>query len=72
MDIIERAARALEDSDVTDPHERRMNDYDAMARAVLMAIREPNEAMVEKGADAFTNVRDIWQAMIDEALYIPQ
>jgi hypothetical protein len=29
--------------------------------------REPTEAMVNAGAAAFTNVRDIWRAMLDAA-----
>ena len=71
--IIERAARALlarqEPSLLWDD----LVDFDQKAfkleaRDVLTAIREPSDAMVEAGVAAFTNVRDIWQAMIDAAL----
>ena len=76
MDIIERAAKALEALDVSIPQEKRMNDYDEMARAVLVAIREPNEKMVVQGSNytscEYEAATDCWKAMIDEALYIPQ
>lgn len=45
------------------------------ARAVLQAIREPSEAMVVKGTDAYVTMghyrvdsKDCWQLMIDAAL----
>lgn len=52
-----------------------------IARAVLMAIREPSEAMASKGGEvgpwyegydtkehSAENAKDVWQAMIDAAL----
>lgn len=69
-DIIERAARALQEDIGLDPGEA----VDA-ARAVLRAIREhPSHAMLSSGGEAVydqsgdTSVIEIWQAMIDAAL----
>lgn len=64
MDIIERAARAMADNHllVSDGH------YKEAARAVLQAIREPDEGMIEAGRGMTPWPRTIWQAMIDQAL----
>ena len=74
-EIIERAAKALENLDSSDFHERQTKDYTEMARAVLKAIREPSGGMI-----LAANLEDIqsmhspeaeitcWQAMIDAAL----
>lgn len=42
-------------------------------RAVLLAIREPDEGMIEAGWNAYNSYPEemitiVWQAMIDEAL----
>lgn len=69
---LERAAKALADSHllVSDGH------YTAAARAVLMAIREPSEAMQMQGRAVMPELDEpllddatnCWQAMIDAAL----
>lgn len=78
--IIERAARAIQDE-----YDRQnsgaligeggdLHAPEAMARAVLRAIREPSEAMNRAGWKSdlpFTpsiRVDVLWQAMIDAAL----
>jgi hypothetical protein len=88
MDIIERAARALCIADDREPD--RMTDigprwvfYAQTAKAVLSALREPDEGMQIAGQDSAENVMRIaygepdishegvaaiWQAMIDQAL----
>jgi hypothetical protein len=38
------------------------------ARASILAMREPTEAMLAAGMRAYDTSRDIWAAMIDEAL----
>lgn len=52
-------------------------DLRALARAVLTAIREPSEAMLDRGMDGAPDLdcsfepdhsRIVWQAMIDAAL----
>ena len=50
-EIIERAAKALENLDSSDFHERQTKDYTEMARAVLMAIREPSDEIITAGLD---------------------
>jgi len=72
---LDRAAQALENLDSSDFHERQTKDYTEMARAVLMAVREPSGGMI-----LAANLEDIqsmhspeaeitcWQAMIDAAL----
>ena len=82
MDIIERAARAVRDARSlpgTKPVAT-LSDVDRrVARAVLQAIRDPSEAMDEKGQEvcnaAYLEVDEVpadahfvWQAMIDAAL----
>lgn len=74
--IIERAARALSVADGLG--EAHWQSYTETARAVLTAIREPSEAMIEAGlAECSADWResvcreflpDIWKAMIDAAL----
>ena len=76
MDLIERAASALENLDSSDYFERQCKDYPEMVRAVLMAVREPSEEMKKNGAeeggfDVYRNqdnTEAIWKAMIDAAL----
>jgi hypothetical protein len=70
--IIERAARVLSVADGLG--EAHWQSYTETARAVLMAIQEPSEAMIEAcdyvaGTECpkyFLKIR--WQAMIDAAL----
>jgi hypothetical protein len=83
MDIIERAARAIfscnfalhEQQEVIDrkwfewPEDRRKAEH--QARAVLSALREPDEGMIDVGfavRDRGLSPAAIWQAMIDQAL----
>ena len=81
--IIERAARALLASQEPsllwdDLMEFDQEAYKAEARAVITAIRQPSEAMIEAGlAECSADWResvcreflpDIWKAMIDAAL----
>jgi len=42
--------------------------YLTLARAVLTRLREPTPGMVEAGLAAYTNIHDIWRAMIDAAM----
>ena len=79
MDMIEKAARAICGANGWDPSEPSDADRKA-ACAVLEAIREPSEKMIEEGVytDDFQGhldddkaakaVKRIWQAMIDEIL----
>ena len=86
MSMIEKAARALcvvagDDPDREGPWSEWWSEsaYAADARAVIEALMEPNEAMVEAGADApltsFGNGQygnphptDVWQAMLRAAI----
>jgi len=48
-------------------------DFIPQARAVLSALREPDEGMIEAGTDyrpvnPQVRAKDCWQAMIDQAL----
>lgn len=77
-EMVERMARAMatvlfEDADVywgLDPIpvavEKFWQDYDPAARAAIKAMREPTEGMISAALD--DDCRDIWTAMIDEAL----
>ena len=77
MDIIERAARALSVPehhttwDILTPMQQDL--YYMQARAVLSALREPDEGMLKAGAAVANNAdgtlwKRRWQAMIDQAL----
>lgn len=79
MTLIERAARAMADN--LESHEENWQGYVHCVRAVLREIREPSEAMIERGiSDGLHNqpsgdnpdtdrmATDTWQAMIDAAL----
>lgn len=92
MDIIERAARALCYADrdyqfcanncrIKGECVGEIGELErSQARAVLAALREPDEGMIEAGAptchqvpigtwdEALSDARDCWQAMIDQAL----
>jgi hypothetical protein len=89
MDVIEKAARALclhgkvpglwTDAEREDYFVKNRASYEGEVRAVLLAIREPSEAMVaagteDSGIDGYVNdFHPIvpWQAMIDAALECP-
>lgn len=77
--MIEKAARAMWEAraahfgEVVMPMERdeRYELFLSYARAVLTAIREPNEAMMEAPppiAGENPGVREIWQDMLDSIL----
>ena len=72
--IIERAARALCQLDghpenISFEGAPRWQDYVEEACAVLRAIREPSEEMIEAGAELDTSLPTrMWPAMIDAAL----
>lgn len=83
MDIIERAARAIyhsfirfeEGDDFEWPDvatSQTADDFREAARAVLSALRDPDEGMIEAGDECAKQpgpvVKPIWQAMIDQAL----
>jgi hypothetical protein len=82
MDIIERAARAVCIAHGHEPEGMKFSDgqpiwtaYIDDARAVLSALREPDEGMIEAGWSCFPDYEpsaqdatDCWQAMIDQAL----
>ena len=63
MTMIERVAQALEDELPGG------ENYEALARAAIAALREPTEEMV-LAAFPYTDprIKEIWQAMIDAAL----
>jgi hypothetical protein len=72
-DIIERAARALARRDSNGPgDESEWPSYTNDVRAVLRAIREPSEGMVEAYLRPkkmkFDGAVATWQAMIDAAM----
>ena len=74
IELIERAAIAANEAMGYDPE---CTEGQLAARAVIMAIREPSEAMLkaawDKGMfDAPPAPEEAWQAMIDEALNNPQ
>lgn len=76
MTMLEKMARAISDTGYIG--ERAQSDPDdlaaalVMARAALLAIREPTEAMVEAGKDATWEagfiVRDSYTTLIDAIL----
>lgn len=67
MTTLERAAAAVEDQMASDD-----NMPEDIARAVLIAIREPSETMIEEGYESYTadggSLRDVFMNMIDAAL----
>jgi hypothetical protein len=84
-EMVERIARAIEaksDYVISQHHAK------ALARAAIEALRDPSYAMLESGGISITRpgndetnsdyeiwdteVRQIWQAMIDEALSPPK
>lgn len=67
MTPLERAARAVGDTVSACPS---TENYIAVARAVLQAIREPSVDMNYKGClnHPPANTAGIWRAMIDAAL----
>jgi hypothetical protein len=73
MTPLERAARALCSLDghlenATMAGKPLWQDYLPEARAVLQAIREPSDAMVEEGRRETAAPYHAWQAMIAAAL----
>lgn len=78
MTPLERAARAICEAEGLDPNARNplghanWTSYISAARAVLLAIREPSDAMREQGyyeiAYGENGAKAIWQRMIDVAL----
>lgn len=73
---LDRAAQALENLDSSDFHERQTKDYTEMARAVLMAVREPSELQAhtvsrileKRGEYSYQSPVWVWKTMIDAAL----
>jgi hypothetical protein len=71
--MLEKVSRAIEDAMASDD-----NAPDDLARAVLMALREPDEGMLGAGEHAWMNrnlrdpksepIPDCFTAMIDHAL----
>lgn len=43
-------------------------DLEVCARAVLMAVREPDEVMMAAGLAQWSNLQDMYEAMIDAIL----
>jgi hypothetical protein len=78
MDIIERAARALASLNDGNYDEEQWEMYVPDVHAVLAAIREPDEGMIEAGlgscaigwpdAECRDVLPEIWMAMIDKIL----
>lgn len=66
MDIIERAARALSMHHLQG--EQCWEEFADDVRAVLSALREPDEGMLAAGRLVNTSAEYTWQAMIDQAL----
>ena len=80
-EMIERVARAMCAHGGFDADDRMANDgarwtyYVPLVVASIKAMREPTEAMIEKGSDArkpgnsrWGNSHGSWKAMIDEAM----
>lgn len=69
-EMVERVALAMQEKAEGPTHgnfgERPHESYVKLARAAIAAMREPTEAMLERG-DHGTSA-DGWAAMIDEAL----
>lgn len=73
-EMVERVEKALRDAE--NPHEAMWNDFEAMARAAIAAMREPTEKMVGAGTDEASNhdmlqtdaIPEVYRAMIDAAL----
>lgn len=76
-EMVERAAKAMEAArfSVRPPFDE--TPYLEMARAVIAAMREPTQAMLNEGGTAMTAsynestdvlLTKAWQAMIDEAI----
>lgn len=64
MSDMERACHALEIADSSDWHDRQSKDYPAMVCAVLTALREPSEAMLNEGGVAMTKTwTDPWDEL---------
>ena len=75
MTLVEKIARALWELDIEDRVHReafKLDWYKDSALASLRAMREPTESLSEFGSDlaanGYTNWRDFWQAMIDQAI----
>lgn len=89
-EMVERVARAMAVKDKGDDHWDVMsedgdgygyvgkNEYREMARAAILAMREPTEGMVQRAQESYhggmewglsdVEMAAVWQAMIDEAL----
>ena len=75
---LERAARALCEMAGNPPGATMdgkplWQDYLPEVRAVLAAVRQPNDAMIDAGNDAsipgeLWGVEDVWQGMLDAVL----
>lgn len=80
--MVERVARAVMEANGENEC-LPMQDYLAMARAAITAMREPTRAMLEDGERTtfewvaevsdwqLQNIKEGWQAMIDKALEEP-
>lgn len=72
--MIERAARAVKvarDAANADPGCSWQDQDERIARAVIEAMVEPTEAMIQAGQDTpgeVTYVEDVWSAMLAAAL----
>lgn len=71
--LVERVARAISECD--GPHWETFSpgireEFYARARAAIVAMREPTEALLDAGDESYLNggyAVDIWGAMIDVA-----
>lgn len=75
MKMIDRVIRSMQDTGLIDGMS--LEDADTLATAALEGMREPNDNMVECGADGMTYTQDstlslitrfAWRDMIDAAL----
>ncbi len=78
-EMLDKVARALEQAEnkfwAQFPAGYGMTDervpFDVLARAAVLAMREPDKAMVATGVkawDDWNHVTEVWHEMIDEAL----
>jgi len=68
-EALNRAVEALSDNAIWDTDNITNDDYANIIRAILKAIREPTEAMVDAGYRySILDHAEAWRGMIDEVL----
>lgn len=74
-EMLDRVRKVIHERGAYDTPWETCSQCEDDARAILAVIRDPTEAMIERGSDArrpgnsrWGNSHDTWKAMIDEAL----